>query len=79
MRKKENLGTKEPPPWSQGVAKTTPNDGLGLGVINKNNCLYCRDYVFTTPSKDIKTNWPFSLKNLQLCSKHGVKDVLPPF
>jgi hypothetical protein len=25
------------------------------------------------------TNWPFSLKNLQLCLKHGVKDVLPPF
>ncbi|KAE8098941.1 hypothetical protein FH972_016964 [Carpinus fangiana] len=38
-----------------------------------------RDYVFTARSKDIKTNWPFSLKNLQLCLKHGVKDVLPPF
>ncbi|KAG2682755.1 hypothetical protein I3760_11G204900 [Carya illinoinensis] len=38
-----------------------------------------RDYVFITRSKDIKTNWPFSLKNLQLCLKHGVKDVLPPF
>ncbi|PON47186.1 hypothetical protein PanWU01x14_245670 [Parasponia andersonii] len=38
-----------------------------------------RDYVFTSRSKDIKTNWPFSLKNLQLCLKHGVKDVLPPF
>ncbi|XP_048227530.1 uncharacterized protein LOC8267943 [Ricinus communis] len=38
-----------------------------------------RDYVFTARSKDIKKNWPFSLKNLQLCLKHGVKDVLPPF
>ncbi|KAL5737217.1 hypothetical protein ACOSP7_029978 [Xanthoceras sorbifolium] len=38
-----------------------------------------RDYVFTSRSKDIKKNWPFSLKNLQLCLKHGVKDVLPPF
>lgn len=38
-----------------------------------------RDYVFTSRSKDIKTNWPFSQKNLQLCLKHGVKDVLPPF
>jgi hypothetical protein len=24
------LGTKEPPPWSQEVAKTTPNGGLGV-------------------------------------------------
>ncbi|XP_050236302.1 uncharacterized protein LOC126686306 [Mercurialis annua] len=38
-----------------------------------------RDYVFTARSKDIKKNWPFSLENLQLCLKHGVKDVLPPF
>ncbi|KAL5577738.1 hypothetical protein UlMin_019437 [Ulmus minor] len=38
-----------------------------------------RDYVFTARSKDINTNWPFSPKNLQLCLKHGVKNVLPPF
>lgn len=38
-----------------------------------------RDYVFTARSKDIKKNWPFSLKNLQLCLNHGVKDPLPPF
>ncbi|KAI3466361.1 hypothetical protein Pfo_023024 [Paulownia fortunei] len=38
-----------------------------------------RDYVFNTRGKDIKTHWPFSPKNLQLCLKHGVKDVLPPF
>ncbi|XAR72364.1 hypothetical protein NMG60_11018977 [Bertholletia excelsa] len=38
-----------------------------------------RDYVFGTRSKDIKTNWPFSPKNLQLCLKHGVKELLPPF
>ncbi|KAK4420605.1 hypothetical protein Salat_2011000 [Sesamum alatum] len=38
-----------------------------------------RDYVFNTRSKDIKTHWPFSPKNLQLCLKNGVKDVLPPF
>ncbi|XP_047940978.1 uncharacterized protein LOC125188251 isoform X2 [Salvia hispanica] len=37
------------------------------------------DYVFNTRGKDIKNNWPFSQKNLQLCLKHGVKDVLPPF
>ncbi|KAL0310892.1 UNVERIFIED_CONTAM: hypothetical protein Sangu_2383900 [Sesamum angustifolium] len=38
-----------------------------------------RDYVFNTRGKDIKTHWPFSPKNLQLCLKNGVKDVLPPF
>lgn len=38
-----------------------------------------RDYVFNIRGKDIKNNWPFSQKNLQLCLKHGVKDVLPPF
>ncbi|WCJ32527.1 hypothetical protein M5689_013947 [Euphorbia peplus] len=37
-----------------------------------------RDYVFAARSKDIKKNWPFSLKNLQLCMKHGVKEFLPP-
>ncbi|KAL8469538.1 hypothetical protein ACS0TY_032399 [Phlomoides rotata] len=38
-----------------------------------------RDYVSNTRIKDIKNSWPFSQKNLQLCLKHGVKDVLPPF
>ncbi|XWS09559.1 hypothetical protein CRYUN_Cryun39dG0000600 [Craigia yunnanensis] len=38
-----------------------------------------RDYVFTARNKDIKKNWPFSPKKLQLCLKHGLKDPLPPF
>ncbi|KAB5521987.1 hypothetical protein DKX38_026306 [Salix brachista] len=38
-----------------------------------------RDYVFKARSKDIKNSWPFSQKQLQLCLKHGVKDVLPQF
>ncbi|CAI9088105.1 OLC1v1022348C1 [Oldenlandia corymbosa var. corymbosa] len=38
-----------------------------------------RDYVFNTRSKDIENNWPFSEENLQLCLKHGLKDLLPPF
>ncbi|KAE8677250.1 putative Prenylated RAB acceptor 1.G2 [Hibiscus syriacus] len=38
-----------------------------------------RDYVFTARGNDIKKNWPFSSKNLQLCLKHGLKDPLPPF
>ncbi|XP_071697400.1 uncharacterized protein [Rutidosis leptorrhynchoides] len=38
-----------------------------------------RDYVFGFRSKDIVTNWPFSTTSLQLCLKHGVKNLLPPF
>ncbi|PSR85443.1 Dentin sialoprotein [Actinidia chinensis var. chinensis] len=38
-----------------------------------------RDYVFSSRSKDIKTNWPFSQKNLQLCLNYGLKELLPPF
>ncbi|XP_077237459.1 uncharacterized protein LOC143879146 [Tasmannia lanceolata] len=38
-----------------------------------------RDYVFTARSKDIGANWPFPQQFLQLCLKHGVKDLLPPF
>ncbi|CAI9756765.1 unnamed protein product [Fraxinus pennsylvanica] len=38
-----------------------------------------RDYVLNTRSKDIQTNWPFSQKKLQLCLKHGVTNLLPPF
>ncbi|XP_039028462.1 uncharacterized protein LOC120162373 isoform X2 [Hibiscus syriacus] len=38
-----------------------------------------RDFVFTARGNDIKKNWPFSPRNLQLCLKHGLKDPLPPF
>ncbi|KZV42315.1 hypothetical protein F511_40866 [Dorcoceras hygrometricum] len=38
-----------------------------------------RDYVSSARGKDIKISWPFSEKNLQLCLKNGVTDVLPPF
>ncbi|KAF8414332.1 hypothetical protein HHK36_002333 [Tetracentron sinense] len=38
-----------------------------------------RDYVTTARSKDIKTNWPFPQQYLQLCLKHGIKNLLPPF
>ncbi|CAH1450960.1 unnamed protein product [Lactuca virosa] len=38
-----------------------------------------RDYVFGLRSKDVACNWPFSPTSLQLCLKHGVKNLLPPF
>lgn len=47
---------------------------------NNNKNFSIRDYVFRTRRKDIKTNWPFSQENLQLCLKHGVANgLLPPF
>ncbi|MBA0752097.1 hypothetical protein Gogos_000966 [Gossypium gossypioides] len=48
-------------------------------LLTTEKFFYCRDYVFTARGKDIKKNWPFSPKNLQLCLKHGLKDPLPPF
>ncbi|KAJ4849254.1 hypothetical protein Tsubulata_012943 [Turnera subulata] len=57
---------KPPPPLDDQQRTPLPNFSI-------------RDYVFTARSKDIRKNWPFSLKNLQLCLKHGVKEVLPPF
>ncbi|KAJ4975066.1 hypothetical protein NE237_000172 [Protea cynaroides] len=38
-----------------------------------------RDYVFAARSRDISASWPFPKPYLQLCSKHGIKDPLPPF
>lgn len=38
-----------------------------------------RDYVCKSRSKNLKKNWPFSDKNLQLCLKNGVQNPLPPF
>ncbi|KAG0494989.1 hypothetical protein HPP92_005983 [Vanilla planifolia] len=37
-----------------------------------------RDYVLKARSKGIATNWPFSLKHLQLCVHNGIKQILPP-
>uniref|UniRef100_A0A1D1YL37 Dihydroorotate dehydrogenase (Quinone) n=1 Tax=Anthurium amnicola TaxID=1678845 RepID=A0A1D1YL37_9ARAE len=38
-----------------------------------------RGYVLSSRSKDVSTNWPFPRHYLQLCLKHGVKNLLPPF
>ncbi|MFS7946484.1 hypothetical protein Hanom_Chr06g00536821 [Helianthus anomalus] len=37
------------------------------------------DYVFGLRNKNISCNWPFTSTSLQLCLKHGVKNLLPPF
>ncbi|CAL9127472.1 unnamed protein product [Musa textilis] len=46
--------------------RTTPNFSI-------------RDYVFASRSKGIEASWPFAPQFLQLCLKHGVNDLLPPF
>ncbi|KAL4185958.1 hypothetical protein AMTRI_Chr10g8370 [Amborella trichopoda] len=38
-----------------------------------------REYVLAARNRDIGTNWPFSPQYLQLCVKHGVRNLLPPF
>ncbi|XP_072972360.1 uncharacterized protein [Typha angustifolia] len=38
-----------------------------------------RNYVSASRSKGIGTSWPFRPQLLQLCLKHGVKYLLPPF
>ncbi|KAJ6823426.1 uncharacterized protein M6B38_383665 [Iris pallida] len=38
-----------------------------------------REYVFASRRGGVETNWPFRRKLLRLCSKHGVRDPLPPF
>ncbi|XP_021740771.1 uncharacterized protein LOC110707051 [Chenopodium quinoa] len=73
---------------SQQVEKSDKLDRGSLiattGGVEGENCDYAsefsiRDFVFSARNRDISLNWPFSQKNLQLCLKHGVKDVLPPF
>ncbi|RDX88063.1 hypothetical protein CR513_30394, partial [Mucuna pruriens] len=37
-----------------------------------------REYVVACRQRSILGNWPFYEKHLQLCLKHGIKEVLPP-
>lgn len=61
--------------------KLSDTDLKFLDDINNNQLpkFSIRDYVFGLRSKDIASNWPFSPTSLQLCLKHGVKNLLPPF
>ncbi|CAO2833685.1 unnamed protein product [Amaranthus hypochondriacus] len=58
---------------------TAAMGGVEVGKCDHSSDFSIRDFVFAARNKDISLNWPFSQKNLQLCLKHGVKDVLPPF
>ncbi|XP_072977155.1 uncharacterized protein [Typha angustifolia] len=53
-------------------------DPVGLGDTPTPN-FSIRNYVSSSRSKGIETSWPFHPQVLQLCLKHGVKDILPPF
>ncbi|KAL5972307.1 hypothetical protein ACLOJK_041560, partial [Asimina triloba] len=53
--------------------------GLNLSILLWNLMGSFPDYVFNARSKDVGVNWPFPERFLQLCLKHGVKDILPPF
>ncbi|XP_065007947.1 uncharacterized protein LOC135673010 isoform X1 [Musa acuminata AAA Group] len=62
------LTTDESAPQSLAIPEETPTPNFSI-----------RDYVFASRSKSIGTSWPFKQHFLQLCLKHGVKDLLPPF
>ncbi|XVE81183.1 hypothetical protein DITRI_Ditri15bG0042400 [Diplodiscus trichospermus] len=43
------------------------------------NLLLFRKFVVASRRKDIFHCWPFPQKYLQICLKHGISNVLPPF
>ncbi|KAL0843744.1 hypothetical protein Bca101_016990 [Brassica carinata] len=55
---------------------TTSSDELGQTHLQS---FSIRDYAYSNRKSNIKNNWPFSRKSLQLCSAHGVTNPLPPF
>ncbi|KAG2333206.1 hypothetical protein Bca4012_017146 [Brassica carinata] len=55
---------------------TTSSDELGQTHLQS---FSIRDYAYSNRKNNIKNNWPFSGKSLQLCSAHGVTNPLPPF
>ncbi|XP_009794419.1 uncharacterized protein [Nicotiana sylvestris] len=78
----KSSSSDERPPPSSSSSSDSDKKQLDLNHFHDNKPLpkfSLRDYVFRSRRKDIKTNWPFSQKNLQLCLKHGVTDFLPPF
>ncbi|KAG6730978.1 hypothetical protein I3842_01G106900 [Carya illinoinensis] len=38
-----------------------------------------RQYALASRQNDINCSWPFPEKYLQICFKHGIHNVLPPF
>lgn len=68
-----------PPPHLNNTQHTTDDIHKPPPSPSSSSNFSIRDYVFSARSKDIKKTWPFSLKNLQLCFKHGVNHPLPPF
>lgn len=49
-----------------------------ISVLTFFFCFHCRQYVLASRQKDIFHCWPFPKKYLQICLKHGIKNVLPP-
>ncbi|KAG9143918.1 hypothetical protein Leryth_016126 [Lithospermum erythrorhizon] len=81
------LSSENPPPDPCEISQLnsiSTDDKQPSGVLQSDLLILCpkftiRDYAFSNRKKDIKTNWPFSEKSLQLCLNHGVKNLLPPF
>ncbi|XP_010268317.1 PREDICTED: uncharacterized protein LOC104605296 [Nelumbo nucifera] len=52
------------------------NDNVKLAMTKP---FSIREYVFAARERNISHNWPFPDEYLQVCMKHGVNRVLPPF
>ncbi|KAL6547018.1 hypothetical protein OROMI_022739 [Orobanche minor] len=73
------LSSENPPPDLPCFSDKRASDKFDDNNINPLlNFSIKEDYVFGTRVNDIKHNWPFSPKNLQLCLKYRAKEVLPP-
>ncbi|KAF8099131.1 hypothetical protein N665_0251s0054 [Sinapis alba] len=76
------LSTENPPnvpltpPSSSFLHLTTSSHELAQSHPQS---FFIRDYAYSNRKNNIKNNWPFSSKSLQLLSTHGVTDPLPPF
>ncbi|XP_010536796.1 PREDICTED: uncharacterized protein LOC104811704 [Tarenaya hassleriana] len=77
----ENHPPNDPSSSSSFLHLTSSCDELGQSHHNNLHLpnFSIRDYVCSYRSKDIKKNWPFAPKSLQLCLRHGINDPLPPF
>ncbi|XP_020886093.1 uncharacterized protein LOC9302206 isoform X1 [Arabidopsis lyrata subsp. lyrata] len=76
------LSTENPPndPLSSSSSPPflhLPTSSHELGQSHLSN-FSIRDYAYSNRKNNIKNNWPFSSKSLQLFSTHGITDPLPP-
>ncbi|KAL5703243.1 hypothetical protein ACHQM5_028358 [Ranunculus cassubicifolius] len=48
-------------------------------TVNNSVPFSIRNYVLEAREQDIRNNWPFHDRYLDICTKHGINGLLPPF